>query len=97
MRPKEIRPPTIPGQRGNCRDHIAVAHEAAKASFHAVNGQKHACRDAILRFKAGKQLRILAKGDRLKPVKRWTLNGVELPISVDYRQLMQGGELVFEF
>ena len=44
-----------------------------------------------------KQLRILAKGDRLKPVKRWTLNGVELPISVDYRQLMQGGDLVFEF
>jgi predicted alpha-1,2-mannosidase len=50
-----------------------------------------------LQLENGKQLRILAKGDRLKPVKRWTLNGVELPISVDYRQLMQGGELVFEF
>jgi predicted alpha-1,2-mannosidase len=45
----------------------------------------------------GNKLRILAKGDRLKPVKRWTLNGLELPISVDYRQLMQGGDLVFEF
>ncbi|WP_037046107.1 GH92 family glycosyl hydrolase [Rheinheimera texasensis] len=50
-----------------------------------------------LQLDNGKQLRILAKGDRQKPVKHWTLNGVELPISVDYRQLMQGGELVFEF
>ncbi|MDZ7871654.1 MAG: GH92 family glycosyl hydrolase [Rheinheimera sp.] len=50
-----------------------------------------------LQLDNGKQLRILAKGDRLKSVKRWTLNGVELPISVDYRQLMQGGDLVFEF
>ena len=50
-----------------------------------------------LQLDNGKQLRILARGDRLKPVKRWTLNGVELPISVDYRQLMQGGDLVFEF
>ncbi len=50
-----------------------------------------------LQLDNGKQLRILAKGDRLKPVKRWTLNGVELPVSVDYRQLMQGGDLVFEF
>jgi predicted alpha-1,2-mannosidase len=50
-----------------------------------------------LQLENGKQLRILAKGDRQKSVIRWTLNGVELPISVDYRQLMQGGELVFEF
>jgi predicted alpha-1,2-mannosidase len=50
-----------------------------------------------LQLDNGNKLRILAKGDRQKSVKRWTLNGVELPISVDYRQLMQGGELVFEF
>lgn len=50
-----------------------------------------------LQLDNGKELRILARGDRLKPVKRWSLNGVELPISVDYRQLMQGGDLVFEF